>query len=115
VKLTTANGILISSVRMIHKGKSKTLNGMIVDTGSAHTWINLDTVEDDLDIGPEEGDQIVTAFGIGGRDVANRKRIEQVEFENFIAEGFQVDFGRLGLDIDRLIVMDLREAGMCVT
>lgn len=72
MKLTTANGILISAMRMIHKGKSKTLDGMIVDTGSAHTWINLDAVENDLDLGPEEGDQIVTAFGIGGRDIANR-------------------------------------------
>lgn len=114
MKLTIVNGILISPLRISHKGKSVRLDSMIIDTGSAHTWVNLDVVEDLLDVGPEEGDQIVTAFGIGGRDIANRKRIEQIQFENFSTQGFQIDFGRLGVDIDGLIGLDLLTAGSFV-
>ena len=69
MKLTMTNGLLISSLKITHKGKNKILDGVIIDTGSAHTWINLDAVEDELDIAPEDGDQIVTSFVIGGRDV----------------------------------------------
>ncbi|QQE78908.1 hypothetical protein [Alicyclobacillus sp. SO9] len=64
-----------------------------------------------MDVVPEVGDQIITAFGIGGRDVANRKRIDQVQFGDFIGEGFQVDFGRLDVDLDGLIGLDLLIAG----
>lgn len=78
---------------------------------SAHTWVDLDSVDNVLDVGPQEGDHIITAFGIGGRDVANRKRIDQIQFENFIAEGFQIDFGRLDVDLDGLIGLDLLTAG----
>lgn len=111
MKLSVVNGILLSPLTISHKRKSITLESMIIDTGSAHTWVNLDVVENVLDVGPEEGDHIVTAFGIGGRDVANRKRIDQVQFDNFIAEGFQVDFGRLDVDIHGLIGLDLLTAG----
>lgn len=114
MKLTIVNGILISPLRISHKGKSVTLDSMIIDTGSAHTWVNLDVVEDLLDVGPEESDHIVTAFGIGGRDIANRKRIEQIQFENFCTQGFQIDFGRLGVDIDGLIGLALLTAGSFV-
>ena len=111
MKLTMTSGLLISSLKITHKGKSKILNGMIIDTGSAHTWINLDAVEDELDIAPEDGDQIVTSFGIGGRDVANRKRVDHIQFGSFSLENFQVDFGLLDLDIDGLIGLDLLTEG----
>ena len=111
MKLTIVNGILVSPLRISHRGKSVTLESVIIDTGSAHTWINLESVENFLDVAPEESDHIVTAFGIGGRDVANRKRIEQVHFDTFIAERFFVDFGRLDVDIDGLIGLDLLSAG----
>lgn len=87
---------------------------MIIDTGSAHTWVNLDVVEDVLDVSPEEGDHIITAFGIGGRDIANRKKVEQIQFENFTAVEFQVDFGRMDADIDGLIGLDLLITGSFV-
>lgn len=96
MKLSIVNGILLSSLTISHNGNSITLESVIIDTGSAHTWVNLDAVENVLEVSPEEGDHIITAFGIGGRDVANRKRIDQVQFDNFIADGFQVDFGRFG-------------------
>jgi hypothetical protein len=66
VKLTNINGILVSLLKISHKGKSITLESVIIDTGSAHTWINLDAVENVLDVNPEEGDHIITAYGIGG-------------------------------------------------
>jgi len=111
MKVEIVNGILIASITITHKGTTKHLDDMIVDTGSAHTWINLDAVEDDVDVAPENGDQIVTAFGIGGRDIANRKRIERVDFGTFSARDFHVDFGRLDLGINGLIGLGLLMAG----
>ncbi|MFD1673365.1 retropepsin-like aspartic protease [Alicyclobacillus fodiniaquatilis] len=112
--LTIINGILVSPFWISHRGKSITLESMIIDTGSAHTWVNLDVVEDVLDVSPEEGDHIITAFGIGGRDIANRKKVEQIQFENFTAVEFQVDFGRMDADIDGLIGLDLLITGSFV-
>lgn len=111
MKLSVVNGVLLSPLTISHRGKRLTLKSVIIDTGSAHTWVNLDAVEDVLDVVPEVGDHIITAFGIGGRDVANRKRIDQIQFGDFIAEGFQVDFGRLDVDLDGLIGLDLLTAG----
>ncbi|MDQ0191452.1 retropepsin-like domain-containing protein [Alicyclobacillus cycloheptanicus] len=111
MKMKIVNGILIASLTITHKENTKVLHDMIVDTGSAHTWVNLDAVENNLDVAPEDGDQIVTAFGIGGRDIANRKRIDRLEFGTFSVTDFQVDFGRLDDDISGLIGLDLLMAG----
>lgn len=111
MNLSVVNGILISQLEISHKGRIAVLDTVIIDTGSAHTWVNLDVVEEFLDIGPEEGDVIVTAYGIGGRDLANRKKIDRVRFDDFVAEGFYVDFGRLDADIDGLIGLDLLVQG----
>ncbi|KRW91073.1 hypothetical protein SD51_10850 [Alicyclobacillus tengchongensis] len=111
MKIEIVGGILMTSMTITHKGTTKTLDNMIIDTGSAHTWINLDAVEDDVDVAPEDGDQIVTAFGIGGRDIAIRKRIDRVDFGTFRASDFQVDFGRLDYGISGLIGLDLLMAG----
>lgn len=83
MKLSIVNGILLSPLTISHNGKSITLESVIIDTGSAHTWVNLDSVENVLDVSPQEGDHIITAFGIGGRDVADRKRIDQIQFAPF--------------------------------
>lgn len=67
-----------------------------------------------MDVVPEADDHVITAFGIGGRDVANRKRVERIQFGDFIAEGFQVDVGRLDADLDGLIGLDLLTTGIFV-
>ncbi|MCL6443796.1 MAG: retropepsin-like domain-containing protein [Alicyclobacillus sp.] len=112
--LKTINGILIVSIAITHKENTKILEDMIVDTGSAHTWVNLEAIENDLDVAPENCDQIVTAFGIGGRDIANCKRIDRMTFGTFHAKDFHVDFGRLDDGISSLIGLDLLMAGNCV-
>lgn len=65
MKFSVVNGVLLSSLTIPHRGNRLTLKSVIIDTGSAHTWVNLDAVEDVLDVVPEVGDHIITAFGIG--------------------------------------------------
>lgn len=68
---------------------------MVVDTGSAHTWVNVNAVEGELDLTPDGADEIVTALGIGGRDMAVRKTIDEITFDSFHARAFSIDVGVL--------------------
>lgn len=55
-----------------------------VDTGSAHTWINVNAVEGELALTPDGADEIVTAFGIGGRDRLCARRLMRLRLIAFM-------------------------------
>ena len=80
---------------------------MVVDSGSAHTWVNIDAVEGKLDLTPDGSDEIMTAFGIGGRDVALRKTVDEITLGNLHALAFPIDVGSLGPGLGGLIGLDL--------
>ncbi len=66
--------------------------------------------EDALDISPDPGDEMVTAFGIGGRQIANRPQIESIELVTVRMTGFRSNFGSLSGEMEGLIGIDLLTA-----
>lgn len=53
-------------------------------------------------------DRIVTYFGVGGKEHAFRKQIDQIQVNNFIVENVEVDFNDFGYDdINGLLGIDL--------
>ncbi len=107
MKLTLVQGLLVTTVTIRHHGRHKVDERMVVDTGSAHTWVNVNAIEGELDLTPVGADEIVTAFGIGGRDVALRKTVDEITFDTFPAHAFPVDLGSLGPGLGGLIGLDL--------
>lgn len=51
---------------------------MVVDTGAARTLISQNAVED-IGIQVDSLDRIVTYFGVGGKEHAFRKRVNQIQ------------------------------------
>ena len=111
MKLTLIQGLLVTTVTIRHRDHFMVVENMVVDTGSAHTWVNVNSLEGELDLTPEGADEIVTAFGIAGRGVALRKTIDEISFDSFHTRAFSIDVGSLGPGLGGLIGLDLLRAG----
>ena len=80
---------------------------MVVDTGAARTLISQNAVED-IGIQVDSLDRMVTYFGVGGKEHAFRKRVDQIQVNQFIAKNMEVDFNDFGYeDINGLLGLDL--------
>lgn len=85
-----------------------TIRNVVIDTGAAESIISIDAV-DDLFHSCEPEDRIRFMTGIGGREAAIRRRVDQVQVDTFVIKDFHMDFGRIGEDngINGLIDLDL--------
>ncbi|AKL96987.1 aspartyl protease [Clostridium aceticum] len=125
MKIIYRDGLLYTSVKISYKGQIKIIDNIVVDTGAAVSIISPDAVYD-LEIYPEEDDEIVTFIGVGGSEHHSfTKKIDEIEIGKFTVVEAKVDFGiidpageingLLGLDI--LIAMgatiDLKEFKIC--
>jgi len=108
MNLKLIDGLLFSSIVITHHGKLMTIRNVVIDTGAAESIISIDAV-DDLFHSYEPGDQIRFMTGIGGREAAIRRRVDQVQVDTFVIKDFQLDFGRIGEynGINGLIGLDL--------
>ncbi|RCX13879.1 aspartyl protease [Anaerobacterium chartisolvens] len=89
------NGLLYTSVRLIHNGKEVIVNDVIVDTGASHTIILSDYLLD-LDVGFLDTDELVKSSGYGGIVFsAVRKKLDRVCLEGVCLEHIKVDFGEI--------------------
>lgn len=121
MKINYRNGLLFTSVEVTYKGKSKIIDNIVIDTGAAESIISPDIV-DDIEIYPQEDDEIVTFIGVGGSEHHSfEKRIDILKIGSFVLEDVELDFGiidpkgringLLGLDILIGIgaIIDLKE------
>lgn len=107
MKIKYKYGLLLVDITLTFKGKSKVIENMVVDTGAARTLISQDVVED-INLHVDLNDRIVTYFGIGGKEHAFRKEVDQIQINDFIAEKIEVDFNDFGYDdINGLLGLDL--------
>lgn len=77
-----------------YKGKTKLVDKLVVDTGAAHTLISSDIVEN-LGIYFENGDPLVSAYGIGGEEYSFRKPVDFIKLGSNKIEEMKLDFGNL--------------------
>ena len=63
------DGLLFTDIEISFKGKAKIINNVVVDTGAAQTLISQDAV-DDIGIKVSGDDEVVTSYGIGGKEHA---------------------------------------------
>ncbi|WP_249872792.1 retropepsin-like aspartic protease [Oceanobacillus saliphilus] len=107
MKIKHKYGLLLADITLTFNEKSKVIENMVVDTGAARTLISQDAVED-IDLQVDLHDKIVTYFGIGGKEHAFRKQVDQIQIDDLIVEKIEVDFNDFGYDdINGLLGLDL--------
>ena len=108
MKIQSIDGLLFVTMTLTFRGKSKTIDQLVLDTGASHSVISMDLV-DDIGVYGKIDDEIVVMHGIGGVERSIRKKIDSVEFGTFKLPGVKLDFanfdahfgvnGLLGADI----------------
>ncbi len=103
------NGLLYTSVEIFYKGRKKIIDDTVIDTGASVSMFSPDIVYD-LEIYPEEDDEISTFVGIGGSEHHSfSKKIDSFKFNKFIIKDIQIDFGTIdsGCQINGLLGLDI--------
>jgi len=107
MKIEYRDGLLFTSLEIVYRGKNICINNIVIDTGASQTLISQDSVEI-IGIKVSGEDEVITSYGIGGKEHAFIKKVDKVIIDNFSIENIPLDFtgfpyddinGLLGLDI----------------
>ena len=109
------DGLLFTTIEISYKGKSKIIENVVVDKGASQTLISQDCV-DDIGIKVIGEDEIVTSYGIGGKEHAFVKVVDKIVVGNFSKNQCSLDFTIFQYeDINGLLGLDLLlEAGFII-
>jgi predicted aspartyl protease len=122
MKIEFRDGLLFTSIMIVFCGRSKVVENIVIDTGASHSLISQDSV-DELGLMVTKEDEIITSYGIGGKEHAFVKQVEKIVIDEYIVENFPLDFtsfiyedinGLLGLDIliKAGFILDLNQLNM---
>lgn len=101
------DGLLFTEIEVVYNGKRKSIANIVVDTGASKTLISQDSV-DDIGIKVKREDEIVTSYGIGGKEHAFVKKIDKVLVGDYFAEEIALEFTVIQYeDINGLLGLDL--------
>ncbi|MEX2460041.1 MAG: retropepsin-like aspartic protease [Paenibacillaceae bacterium] len=115
MKLNLRFGLPFVSVELIFRGKSMSLDKVLLDTGSASTIFNANRL-DTIGVMPE-GDAVVDAIrGVGGLEYVYTKQLNQLQLDQSFLVNFQVEIGNMdyGIDLDGIIGFDFITAAELV-
>ncbi|KAA8747012.1 retropepsin-like aspartic protease [Paenibacillus sp. FSL R5-0623] len=113
------DGLLFTEITVHFNKQKKVISNIVIDTGASHSLISQDEV-DEIGIQVSMDDEIITSYGIGGKEHSFSKRIEEIQVGDFILKDVYIDFtsfkyhninGLLGLDIltEGEFAIDLKE------
>lgn len=107
MKLELVNRLLEVEMTISYREKTKVIDKLVIDTGAAHTLISSDIVEE-LGIYFENGDPLVSAYGIGGEEYSFRKPVNFIKLGSHEISDIKLDFGNLDeWGINGLIGLDI--------
>ncbi|MGO4540504.1 retropepsin-like aspartic protease [Paenibacillus sp. 2TAB19] len=110
------HNLLQTSMTICYKGRSLTVDNLVIDTGAAHSLLSSDIVSE-IGIHFENGDTLVRSFGIGGDEYSFQKQIDEIQLGNFNMKDIRIDFGVFHDDINYingLIGLDILKGGNMV-
>jgi len=115
MKIENRGGLLFTSVEITYRGKSKIVENVVIDSGASQSLISQESVSD-IGIKVEGEDEIVTSYGIGGKEHAFVKHVDKINVAGFSMEDFQLDISDfLYEDINGLLGLDIMiEAGFII-
>ena len=101
------DGLLFTEIEVLYNGRRKRITNIVVDTGASKTLISQDSV-DDIGIKVKREDEVVTSYGIGGKEHAFVKKIDRVSIGDYFAEKIPLEFTVIQYeDINGLLGLDL--------
>lgn len=101
------DGLLFTEIEVLYNGRRKRITNIVVDTGASKTLISQDSV-DDIGIKVKREDEVVTSYGIGGKEYAFVKKIDRVSIGDYFAEKIPLEFTVIQYeDINGLLGLDL--------
>ncbi|MFD1781050.1 aspartyl protease family protein [Fredinandcohnia salidurans] len=106
MKLSYDGQLITTTLNVTFRGKSLKICDVIVDTGSSHTVISPDVLEE-IDVRYENGDSIYEAYGIGGTVPFYTKIMDKLELDSFALLDFELDVGMLPKKHNGLLGLDL--------
>ncbi|HHY71638.1 MAG TPA: clan AA aspartic protease [Bacillus bacterium] len=114
MKVEFVNHLLEVEMTISYKGKKKTIDKLVIDTGAAHTLISSDIV-DEIGIYFENSDSLVSSYGIGGEEYSFRKPVDFIRLGNYEISDMKLDFGNLdNWGINGLIGLDILMNGQFI-
>lgn len=109
MELKYHNGLLFTTLEIIHKNNVKVIENVVLDTGAVETIISPDAVED-IGIIAELDDMVGSFYGIGG-SIHNyyTKKIDEVIIETVKLQQVKLNFGVIDVkgEINGLLGLDI--------
>jgi predicted aspartyl protease len=104
MKINSKYGLPFSEVVLTHKGKSKSSDKFLIDTGSASTLISAEMAVQ-LGLGPEPNDVIREIRGVGGTEFVYEKYIDAIQIGSKVINHFKIQIGDMdyGFEMDGII------------
>ena len=97
MKISFDGQLITTSLIVTFRGKTLQIDDMIIDTGSSHTVISPDVLEE-IGVTYENGDDIYEAYGIGGSVPFYTKVMDEIQIDKFNIKNIEIDVGVLPKD-----------------
>jgi predicted aspartyl protease len=98
--------LITTNLTVNFRGNTLKIKDVIVDTGSSHTVISPDILED-VGVQYESGDTIYEAYGIGGSVPFYTKNMDKLQIGSLTIKDVQVDVGMLPEGHSALLGLDI--------
>jgi len=107
MKIEYRDELLFTTIGIAYNGQKKEINNIVIDTRASGTLISQECV-DNIGIRVSADDELVVSYGIGGKEYAFSKNVEEISIGNYRLKDYKLDFtsfqyedinGLLGLDI----------------
>ncbi|GGA40542.1 retropepsin-like aspartic protease family protein [Paenibacillus physcomitrellae] len=106
MKINYDGQLITTSLTVTFRGRALRIDDVIIDTGSSHTIISPDILEE-IGVTYETGDSIYEAYGIGGSVPFYTKIMDRVEIGTRSIENIEIDVGILPKDHKGLLGLDI--------
>lgn len=106
MKISYDGQLLTTSLVVTFRGKNLQINNVVIDTGSSHTVITPDLLEE-IDVKYENGDAIYEPYGIGGTVPFYTKIMDKIQIGSFFVKDIEIDVGMLPKHHNGLLGLDI--------
>ena len=116
MKITMQRGLPYVQVSLVYAGLHKTLDNVVLDTGSAGTIFSANSV---LDMGLQchFQDVVHRIRGVGGTEFVYSKRVDRLSLGKLELKDFEIEIGTMdyGFAIDGIVGINfLHRVGACI-
>ncbi|PKQ87809.1 hypothetical protein CXK86_27915 [Paenibacillus sp. BGI2013] len=106
MKINYDGQLITTSLTVTLRGRVLRIDDVIIDTGSSHTIISPDVLEE-IGVTYETGDSIYEAYGIGGSIPFYTKVMDRIEIGTKSIGNIEIDVGILPKEYKGLLGLDI--------